>query len=358
MSSSSDTYVRQDAAELSSQAVERFTDALIELKTTTRSGSSLSIYDEFVAVHWAVTRLNPDNAHGRPAFLPWHREYLYRFEQELRNVDSGVALPYWNWSAIDGTTADGEPEFADVSSQPPEWSPTPVFDAIFSDDFLGGAGDPDSGAVTNGFYTRMDDPRTRTVEGWSLPQVLADEAGGGDTVFRRNTALNGSAWTGWQSRVEGQVIGASDYPSFRQRLESHPHNTGHTWTGGQMSRMISPFDPLFWLHHAEVDRVWLHWQKAQVQDDDWAGTYQGVPADGHRIDDDMWPWNADGRRPDVPQAIEDVLPDVPSGDTVQVQDALDPYDYDYIYDSDSQAGLGLACGSVCTSILDACGSRR
>lgn len=367
MSSSSDRYVRQDAAKLSDEGIERFTDALIELKTTTRPGASVSIYDEFVAIHWAVTRLVPDGAHGGPAFLPWHREYLHRFEQELRNVDSGVALPYWNWSGIDATTAGGEPEFADTSAQPPEWSPTDVFDAVFSDDFLGGAGDPNQpqpgrptwGAVANGFYTRMDDPQTPVVEGWSLPQVLADQDSAVDTVFRRNTSLDPSVWTNWQSRVENQIITAGTYPAFRQPFEGNPHGTAHIWTGGQMSRMLSPFDPLFWLHHAEVDRVWLHWQKTRVQDDDWDGTYEGANMDGHRIDDEMWPWNDDGRHPNVPSAIDDVLPDVPPGDTVRVRDALDPYGepYEYIYDSDSQAGAAVVIGALCTRILDACRSR-
>lgn len=39
------------------------------------------------------------------------------------------------------------------------------------------------------------------------------------------------------------------------------HNTVHGWVGGTMNNiMISPADPLFWLHHAEVDRIWSAWQ--------------------------------------------------------------------------------------------------
>jgi len=348
---SSNTYLRQDAAELSDEAVTRLTDAMIELKTTMREGADVSIYDEFVAVHWAVTRLDTDGAHGGPAFLPWHREFLYRFEQELRAVDSSVAIPYWNWSGLDETTAQGDPDFDDSLSA------GPVFDAIFDDDYLGGAGDGDAGGeVTNGFYTRMD-------ESWSMPSGFAAQLLGLDTTFQRNTSLDDSVWPEWQTEVEegriedeDGIIDETDYPDFRQRLERYPHNTGHVWIGGQMQTMFSPFDPVFWHHHAEVDRVWLHWQKREADDGNWVDTFQGGDNPGHRVDDQMWPWNDDGRSPDVPQVVDDALPDVPPGDTVRVRDALDPYEYDYIYDSDSQAGGAVVTGALCSSICGSGGS--
>lgn len=37
---------------------------------------------------------------------------------------------------------------------------------------------------------------------------------------------------------------------------------GHGWIGGDMGNpMISPNDPIFWMHHAQIDRIWSEWQK-------------------------------------------------------------------------------------------------
>jgi hypothetical protein len=56
-------------------------------------------------------------------------------------------------------------------------------------------------------------------------------------------------------------------PSFRNRLEGWYgavgpglHNRGHVWVGGSMLPMTSPNDPIFFLHHCFVDKIWSDWQ--------------------------------------------------------------------------------------------------
>ncbi len=36
--------------------------------------------------------------HGWERFLPWHRAYLYEFEQNLQDFDPSVTIPYWDWT--------------------------------------------------------------------------------------------------------------------------------------------------------------------------------------------------------------------------------------------------------------------
>lgn len=52
------------------------------------------------------------------------------------------------------------------------------------------------------------------------------------------------------------------FEAFQTRLES-VHGWVHSAVGGesgQMSTSRSPEDPIFWLHHANIDRIWAHWQ--------------------------------------------------------------------------------------------------
>jgi hypothetical protein len=42
-------------------------------------------------------------------------------------------------------------------------------------------------------------------------------------------------------------------------LEGRPHNFVHRWVGGDMVTVGSPYDPIFWLHHCNVDRLWSEW---------------------------------------------------------------------------------------------------
>jgi tyrosinase len=47
--------------------------------------------------------------HGWERFLPWHRAYLYEFEQNLQDFFPDLTLPYWDWTAP-GYWNCGEPQ--------------------------------------------------------------------------------------------------------------------------------------------------------------------------------------------------------------------------------------------------------
>jgi tyrosinase len=47
---------------------------------------------------------------------------------------------------------------------------------------------------------------------------------------------------------------------FQSVLESGVHNSVHNAVGGTMGTASSPADPLFFLHHANIDRIWSEWQ--------------------------------------------------------------------------------------------------
>lgn len=56
------------------------------------------------------------------------------------------------------------------------------------------------------------------------------------------------------------VMSRPDFDSFQRTLEQ-VHNNVHRAVGGEMATATSPSDPLFWVHHANIDRLWADWQK-------------------------------------------------------------------------------------------------
>jgi tyrosinase len=42
-------------------------------------------------------------------------------------------------------------------------------------------------------------------------------------------------------------------------LERTPHDQVHVWISGNMRTLMSPLDPIFWLHHCNIDRLWAEW---------------------------------------------------------------------------------------------------
>ncbi|MEK7303098.1 MAG: tyrosinase family protein [Pseudomonadota bacterium] len=54
---------------------------------------------------------------------------------------------------------------------------------------------------------------------------------------------------------------ATTYAAFDSRMNSL-HGEVHNWVGGTMATFKSPKDPLFFLNHAFVDKIWAEWQAA------------------------------------------------------------------------------------------------
>lgn len=57
------------------------------------------------------------------------------------------------------------------------------------------------------------------------------------------------------------ALASADYASFRIAIEG-PHGWVHNAVGGTMGTSSSPADPLFWLHHAFIDKLYADWETA------------------------------------------------------------------------------------------------
>jgi tyrosinase len=194
--------------------------------------------------------------HGTWYFLPWHRGYLLALEAQLRAdiVSLGGpatwALPYWNYfGGAAGSQYNMPPAFAaktlpDGSANPlyvamrygPDgngtiYVPTPAGEAAHP-------GDPDFG-----YGPVLDKCMTNTVYTGSNSATKPPGFGGPQTGFSHNGSPHGN-------------------------MESNPHDLVHVYVGGQVSDtnyglMADPgtaaLDPIFYLHHANIDRMWAAW---------------------------------------------------------------------------------------------------
>lgn len=177
--------------------------------------------------------------HSSLSFVAWHRLYLYFFERIVRAA-SGVndfALPYWNYSHSAQTAV----------------LPKSLREPI--------AGFP----INNSLFSQARAPEINGILAPARPLEASD------VVL---TALREPFFEATDNR-----------DGFSASLESRPHNVIHGAIGGG-DRIGSPLgdmsstataarDPVFWIHHCNIDRLWESWLSeagetaANYADRDW-----------------------------------------------------------------------------------------
>jgi tyrosinase len=113
-------------------------------------------------------------------------------------------------------------------------------------------------------------------------------------------------------------------------MEGNPHGLAHTSFGGSIQDPATAAkDPLFFLLHCNVDRLWAKWQKRFNRfDPSVAASFDsGANPVGHNLPDTMWPWNGVTTPPRPPTAPGGALAPSPCvsapGPRPKVQDCLD-----------------------------------
>ena len=205
----------------------------------------LSIYD--VCVFWhhqAMMVMTPPGqtdrnaAHSGPSFLPWHRYFLLRLEGFLQDAlgDADFRIPYWDWCA------DAE-------------LPDPTTSVIWDGSNLGqfvGLSWPVRLAMNpfTGGLERVDRTMERALGAdGSLPRLTDVRDALRDHPVYDASPYNSSSSSGARNYIEGWVGPAN------------LHNDVHVWVGRDMGWSSSPNDPVFFLHHCNVDRIWAAWQE-------------------------------------------------------------------------------------------------
>lgn len=151
--------------------------------------------------------------HRNWLFLPWHRAYLYLFEEICRELSSNedFALPYWNWS--------NNPKIPSA--------------------FWGGSANPLFNPTRSATASSTASP---SMVGPSVIEAILDQT---------NFLLFASAQLPSGNPQQSSVAMGP--------LEASPHNHIHPFVGGDMSSFLSPVDPVFWCHHNMVECIWVEW---------------------------------------------------------------------------------------------------
>ena len=232
-----------------------------------------------------------DCPHGNWWFVVWHRGYVGLFEQAVRKIsgDPDFAFPYWDWTA--------DPKV-----------PAQMFEGVLNPNDAAYIQSLDAfnkayGPVLETFWNNLTPAQNGQllIRGLRFPADLLFDIGpkGGPMFFAppksrgstpqrpgfddiTNRAV--SAWMLDNALAPRDFIGfASPKSQFHSSItgfgvmEGQPHNKVHNCVGGIwtdkdgnttygdgfMQSNLSPVDPLFFLHHANIDRIWDVWTRKQ-----------------------------------------------------------------------------------------------
>jgi tyrosinase len=216
-----------------------------------------------------------DCPHGNWWFLPWHRGYLGWFEQTCRELsgDPKFALPYWDWTTLQ-RVPDSFFEGVLNPSNPAYVSSLTAFQDQFSkpmEDYWKSLSTDQLKELTLRGYNSMDDVWAEVKKN---PMFFPPRQA--RNLTRRDPDFDETTQRAVSPDTIADALAPADFLNFGSAkavfhsqmsafdiLEGQPHNNVHNNVGGFMGDFLSPVDPLFFMHHSNIDRLWDVWTRKQ-----------------------------------------------------------------------------------------------
>ena len=218
---------------------------LFETPSRMDDPTTTNLYTDLVKAH----QLLSESVHETGLFLPFHRLHVNAHELLLRSVCGYKgAQPYWDEAFNAGAFSKAD---------------------LLTASYFGGDGDA-TGCVPDGPFAKFQ----LTVGPYhdNVPRCLSRK-------------INDAASAGSQDANVKACLEIESWPEAAACFHDKPHSGGHNGVGGVMADGVaSPGDPLYWLHHAWLDRAWGKWQErwgADVKE----GT---MVEDGVEVTGDAW----------------------------------------------------------------------
>ena len=222
--------VRKNAFSLSTAETDAIVNALTALSRTDIWYRYAQAHDQVSFGANSVHGMFRQNELGTPSgthdayhrFLPWHRLFLWDFEAQMRAQSANAFIPYWDWT------------IASQRRLPPWIDRVPLS--------LVRTGSSSPFAVTRDVTTRTS--------------IVAPS----DSRLPRRALISDlmTSNSGIDPRT-GATVTTDNYDKFTAVLE-RLHGAPHVWVGGTMAGTLSPGDFVFFMHHAQIDRLWRTWQ--------------------------------------------------------------------------------------------------
>jgi hypothetical protein len=243
------TKPRRNVASLTQEERDEYLQAILQLKATYYAADSVSWWDKQDQIHQGT------HVHGTPDFMPWHREFVNRYENLLRTIDPKIRIPYWDWTT-DANNSYGVDLFTDTfmgSDTGRAGKPFDAFDTNYDCskarqgldyNCLGGiscAGQPVDFRLP-----------PQVIERNVMPGVPPDMDA--DTVIL-NSTLNAPAGDAFL-----WLWGGPDW-NVDYSVETN-HKNAHSYIGKTLGCRHTSFeDPFVHLLHSNIDKVWAMWQR-------------------------------------------------------------------------------------------------
>jgi hypothetical protein len=229
--------IRRNIATVSAAERQRLRDAILALHQQHYPGARNDNPPGGVSRWFKQDEIHAhSHVHFCPAFLPWHREMVNRFEELIREIDPQLSLHYWDWTQDPTNAPDGSGGLVN----------------LFTPDFMGSAhGQAGEPWLSGGFYdptanpSRSDnefDPANNPVD---PPRNLQRDVQPGAPVTVAQDA---------------GCVGQPNFPAFDAAIEPL-HGDSHGFIGGVLGDPHTSFrDPFVFLLHSNVDRLFALWQ--------------------------------------------------------------------------------------------------
>jgi tyrosinase len=291
--------VRKNINFLTPEELARFRKALAKMMSLDKYEQDERSFGYWARIHASQCQ------HSWEQFLTWHRAYLYFFEQQLQDIDPTVTLPYWDWATdrdnvIASITDMGSTPSLDNGTIPVAYQcwidqsgidalknlgvPQPVLDKLanivgkpyssgnrlFLEAGIKWGDNPSSDqaiiqqlATINPLWHYQRWPggnKNLIFEAYPSPDDITHILQI-DNFFNFASGPEDNHFFGALENIHNLIHNFSGGANPNYGNSTEPMNTTNPQNGDMVNAGRTAFDPIFWAHHSNVDRLWWEWQK-------------------------------------------------------------------------------------------------